>query len=711
MYFFLADRLGVVAGATRSTNSHGVGAFLLLVFISGCPPIDPCGSDADCSDNSNCTINTCEPNGLCSVALACAEDHCIEDQCIECITGAECTDDNFCTTDACTNNVCVFTSLNCDDMDACTEDACDAATGMCAHEATLIAGACDDGLFCNGSETCDTLSGDCVAGAAPCAVDQLCREDSDECAAPPECATDALCDDGSFCNGMETCGADGFCVAGVAPCGPDQPCNEEVDACFVSHCEADADCDDGLECNGTERCDVDTGECLPGTDECGHVVVCLPDDDLAYGSSPFELSLNLDIFTLTQCDESVSAHIALANGVQTSTLQTGDVISDPGGNDILSATLVSSGLVGAIIAPTISGVETIVLADFSTVPALFNALMITGLTDLWLANGINTHPVTVSSLSVLPAISLRRQLGGVILNLQSGIVGSESDVLELILIGNRGGSVTISTADAATIEGVSIMSLTEPSTLAGIVLPNSDQMLAIRMSGDAALTLIGPIGASTFDATSLDGGLAMTATTATHANGVTILGGAGNDNLFGTSALDTISGGAGNDRLNGQGGNDILTGGPGGDSFVLAAPASGGLELVTDFVTAEDSIVYAGTLRSADGTVTTSGDVVAFQSGVPGTGIAATTTVYELIGVAVAAQSATDVVTALGVTAFNNDSNAGATYLLVVYSGGGGAGIWLFVASDVANIDATELTLLATLPGVAADSLSQANFP
>ena len=707
MYFILADRIGVVAGVTRSTYSRVVGAFLLLVFISGCPPIDPCGSDADCSDNSNCTINTCEPDGLCSAALACAEDHCVENQCVECITDSECADDDLCTTYACTEHVCTVTPVNCVDEDECTVDACDPETGNCTHE-SIAPTECDDGLFCNGLET--LVNCECVAGEPPCPPfgDCVLCFEPDLCSSI--CTTNEDCDDTLFCNGAETC--DGcLCQDGTPPCETAAECLEESDTCLGSDCEMDADCDDGLECNGSETCNVETGECTPETDDCGRVIVCLPDDAIVNGSSPFDLTLNLDMYTLTQCDESVTANIALANGVQTPTLQTGDVISDPGGNDLLSATLVSSGMVGAIIAPTISGVETIALADFSTAPALLNALMITGLTDLWLTNGINTHPVTVSNLSVLPAISLWRQLGGVNLNLQSGIVGSESDVLDLTLIGNRGGSVTISTADGATIEGVSIMALTEPSTLAGIVLPHSAQMLALRTSGDAALSLTGPISASTFDATSLDGGLTMTATTATHANGVSIFGGAGSDHLFGTSALDTISGGAGNDRLNGQGGNDILTGGPGGDSFVLAAPSSGGLDMVTDFVTAEDSIVYSGTLRSADGTVTTTGSPIAFQSGEPGTGVAATTTVYELIGVTVAAQSATDVVTALGVTAFNNDNNAGASYLLVLYSGGGGAGIWLFVASDAANIDATELTLLTTLPGIAADSLSQANFP
>ncbi len=53
---------------------------------------------------------------------------------------------------------------------------------------------CDDGLFCNGVETCD--QGNCVAGVAPCPVDQICDEALQQCSDPPGacCRTNGLCE-------------------------------------------------------------------------------------------------------------------------------------------------------------------------------------------------------------------------------------------------------------------------------------------------------------------------------------------------------------------------------------------------------------------------------------------------------------------------------------------------------------------------------------
>lgn len=42
-------------------------------------------------------------------------------------------------------------------------------------------GECDDGLFCNGLETCDELIGACIAGVAPCAAGDFCDESLDQC--------------------------------------------------------------------------------------------------------------------------------------------------------------------------------------------------------------------------------------------------------------------------------------------------------------------------------------------------------------------------------------------------------------------------------------------------------------------------------------------------------------------------------------------------
>ncbi len=48
---------------------------------------------------------------------------------------------------------------------------------------------------------------------------------------PPECITDADCDDGNFCNGIETC-AEGTCQSGQTPCAPEQICSESLDVCI-----------------------------------------------------------------------------------------------------------------------------------------------------------------------------------------------------------------------------------------------------------------------------------------------------------------------------------------------------------------------------------------------------------------------------------------------------------------------------------------------
>ena len=52
-------------------------------------------------------------------------------------------------------------NVDCNDNIPCTIDACDVGTGMCTH--TADDSVCSDGQFCNGTETCNVLSG-CQAG-------------------------------------------------------------------------------------------------------------------------------------------------------------------------------------------------------------------------------------------------------------------------------------------------------------------------------------------------------------------------------------------------------------------------------------------------------------------------------------------------------------------------------------------------------------------
>ena len=115
---------------------------------------------------------------------------------------------------------------------------------------------CDNGLFCDGDETCSASVG-CLAGADPCSG-QECDEGNDTCGA---CVNAGQCDDGLVCTGVETC-VDNACVAGTPVV-----CNDNV-ACTVDSCDEpggeclfvpdDDSCDNGVFCDGAETCNVNS---------------------------------------------------------------------------------------------------------------------------------------------------------------------------------------------------------------------------------------------------------------------------------------------------------------------------------------------------------------------------------------------------------------------------------------------------------------------
>ena len=141
---------------------------------------------------------------------------------------------------------------------------------------------CDDGVFCDGEETC--VAGECVEGPEVVCVDDIdctidtCREASRGCEFIPDsslcpsgemcdptlgcgerpCRSDIECSDGIICNGEELCGPEGLCIPGPAPvcddgiaCTVDE-CSEAVGGCFSR--PDDGLCDNGLFCDGAEVC-------------------------------------------------------------------------------------------------------------------------------------------------------------------------------------------------------------------------------------------------------------------------------------------------------------------------------------------------------------------------------------------------------------------------------------------------------------------------
>ncbi len=173
-----------------------------------------------------------------------------------CCSDSECDDGLFCNgAESCVGGVCLPGSFACLPGQPCDEtaDICLAA-GTC-----VVDSQCNDFIFCNGPEVC--LGGDCESLGFPCDPGEGCDEQDESCG---PCENDAQCNDFLFCTGTETC-VGGVCQPGIEPCSGLQICNENQDSC-QTFCVSAGDCTDGLFCNGAEQCLGNL--CIPGQFPC-----------------------------------------------------------------------------------------------------------------------------------------------------------------------------------------------------------------------------------------------------------------------------------------------------------------------------------------------------------------------------------------------------------------------------------------------------------
>ncbi|TAL47630.1 MAG: calcium-binding protein [Methylovulum sp.] len=69
-----------------------------------------------------------------------------------------------------------------------------------------------------------------------------------------------------------------------------------------------------------------------------------------------------------------------------------------------------------------------------------------------------------------------------------------------------------------------------------------------------------------------------------------LYGGVGNDTLYGDNGDDALYGRDGDDSLTGGKGDDVLRGGDGNDNFIFNSPLTAGVDKITGFKAADDTI-------------------------------------------------------------------------------------------------------------------------
>jgi hypothetical protein len=241
---------------------------------AGTPPVVDDGvgcTDDSCDENNDAVVNV--PNdGLCDNGQFC--------------DGSE-------TCDAVDD--CQAGTLPCDPA----SESCDEVGDICEPIGCQSDAECDNGLFCDGSETCD-LGGICQPGTPVNPDDGVsCTVDScDEANGIVNAPNDGLCDDGAFCNGSETCDAANDCQPGT-PVNPDDGVGCTDDSCDeangVVNAPNDGLCDNGEFCDGSETCDA-VDDCQPGTPPCdSNTETC---DDVGDVCEPIPVEVDLDLISL-----------------------------------------------------------------------------------------------------------------------------------------------------------------------------------------------------------------------------------------------------------------------------------------------------------------------------------------------------------------------------------------------------------------------------
>jgi len=445
------------------------------------------------------------------------------------------------------------------------------------------------------------------------------------------------------------------------------------------------------------------------------------------------------------------------------TFGTDDTIAAGEGTDTLNVTLSGAGPTQS--ATSMTGVE-ILNITASPNPATLNLTGVTGLTEVNNASSANGATLAVSNLGNAVDTTITGTNTSTTIGYTTAVTAAtaDSDSSKLTLAGTQLGSSFVT----AGIETLTVDSTTSENVLSALTATGVE---SVTLTGDQDLTVSGTVGGktlTTLDASAATGaitiatgsgtssatdvtGITVTAPTSADAGLFTVTTGANKDvvTLGGGDAV--VSTGGGVDTITATGGTNTITPGAGNDSITMGSGVDTirfaeagatnadnlvgfgaddiialnlGAAAVTGVSNANPNTTF-GTLQTGgtspvmsnvNGTGT--GSAISFQAISPnatatvGT-VAGTSNVLSLNGTYTDGTAA-GVITALGTSATTGiTTTTTGKFLLVTYSVGDIAQVWSYSGDTTTadtNIEAAELSLVATLSGVAQSSLTADNF-
>jgi hypothetical protein len=275
---------------------------------------DACDDGNLCTQADSCTSGKCvggAPRG-CAATDGCHVAGTCDPKTGDCGNpaapdGTGCDDARYCTKgDVCTAGACAGTAVTCDDGRSCSADACDEALRGCHSDVTGCAcrvdGDCNDGNGCNGVETCNVETSQCVTGnPLDCGAltdgchTGTCDPATGACAATPV-ANGMACNDGDQCTRSDTCqngtctGTDPVACGSPGQCKGGDVCDPATGSCVAGDKPDGAACDDANPCTKKDTCQA--GACAGQTvictaaDQCHVAGTCSPATGLC--SSPIQ---------------------------------------------------------------------------------------------------------------------------------------------------------------------------------------------------------------------------------------------------------------------------------------------------------------------------------------------------------------------------------------------------------------------------------------